>query len=97
MRSVRDFRDVETWGIADFFGVDFGNVGFKSFNIVLMYQRDSTASKSGTCHTSTKNASLFPCCMDEGIEFLSSDLVIKIGREVTLVHETSKVGEVAFF
>ena len=97
MCAVRNLRDVEAWSVANLFGVNFGNVSFKSFDMVLMHQRDGTAAKSSTRHTSTKNACLFPSGMHERIEFLASYFVVELCREMDLVHQLSKVSEVAFF
>ena len=97
MRSIRNLRNVKAWGVANFFSIDFGNVGFKGIDMVLMHQRDGTAAKSRTRHTSAKNASLFPSGMHERIEFLTGYFVVEFCREMALVHQTSEVGEVTFF
>ena len=97
MCAVRNFRDVEAWIVANLFSINFGNVSFKGIDMVLMHKRDGTAAKSRTRHTSTKNACLFPSGMHERVEFLAGHFVVEFGLEMALVHQTSKVGEVAFF
>ena len=78
MRSVRNLRNVEAWSVANLFGVNFGNIGLEGINMVLMHQRDGTAAKSRTRHTSTKNTGLFPSGMHERVEFLTGHFVVRV-------------------
>ena len=69
----------------------------KGLCIVFVNKGNCTASKAGSCHTSTKTSLLFTCSFYKRVQFYASYLVIIFKRVVRGIKKFAKTNKVIYF